>query len=296
MTRTALQDRLRLGVLFLDGAMGTQLIEAGAPVGQCNDYLNIESPDIVRTVHEHYLNAGADAVTTNTFGANGFVLKRHGHAEKVYDINLAAAKLAREAAGEDKYVLGNIGPCGDFLEPLGPVKPEALQADFANQASGLFAGGVDAFIIETMTALDEIEIAIQAVQSVSDLPIFVSLAYDPAGDGFRTMMGVSPSQAAEQLADSGITALGFNCGTLDMAGYAQLASEYASALDGSSVLLLAEPNAGRPELEGDKAVYKLSADAYADGLQQIKDTGAMILGGCCGTTPNLLAAAVKKIS
>jgi methionine synthase I (cobalamin-dependent) len=96
MTRTALQDRLRLGVLFLDGAMGTQLIEAGAPVGQCNDYLNIESPDIVRTVHEHYLNAGADAVTTNTFGANGFVLKRHGHAEKVYDINLAAAKLARE--------------------------------------------------------------------------------------------------------------------------------------------------------------------------------------------------------
>jgi 5-methyltetrahydrofolate--homocysteine methyltransferase len=117
-----------------------------------------------------------------------------------------------------------------------------------------------------------------------------------AGDGFRTMMGVSPTQAAEQLADSGITALGFNCGTLDMAGYAQLASEYASALDGSGVLLLAEPNAGRPELEGDKAVYKLSADAYADGLQQIKDTGAMILGGCCGTTPDLLAAAVKNIS
>ena len=295
MTRIALNDRLELGVLLLDGAMGTQLIEAGAPVGCCNDYLNIESPEIVRAVHEQYLNAGVDAVITNTFGANGFVLKRHGHAEKVYDINLAAAKLAREVAGEDKYVLGDIGPCGDFLEPLGTIKPDTLQVDFANQASGLLAGGIDGFIIETMTALDEIKIAVQAVQSVSDLPIFVSLSYDPVGDAFRTMMGISPAQAVEQLADSGITALGFNCGTLDMAGYAQLAKEYARALDGSGILLLAEPNAGQPELEGDKAVYKLSSDAYADELQQIKDLGASILGGCCGTTPDHLAAAVSVV-
>ncbi len=145
-----------------------------------------------------------------------------------------------------------------------------------------------------MTALDEIEIAIQAVQSVSDLPIFVSLAYDPAGDAFRTMMGVSPAQAVEQLAGSGIAALGFNCGTLDMPGYVELAAEYAQALTGTGVLLLAEPNAGRPELEGDRAVYKLSADAYAEALEQIKDAGAGILGGCCGTSPAHLAAAVKK--
>ncbi|RKY14426.1 MAG: hypothetical protein DRP52_00065 [Planctomycetota bacterium] len=294
MTRIALKDRLQQGVFFIDGAMGTQLIEAGAPAGCCNDYLNIESPQIVATVHQKYLDAGVDAVITNTFGANGVVLKRHEYGEKVYEINLAAAKLAREVAGDDKFVLGDIGPCGDFLEPLGMVKPDELKADFANQAAGLLAGGVDGFIIETMTALDEIQIAIQAVQLVSELPILASLAYDPAGDAFRTMMGVSPAQAAEQLAGTGIAALGFNCGTLDMPGYVELAKEYAAALHGSGVLLLAEPNAGRPELEGDKAVYKLSPDAYAEALEQIKSAGAAVLGGCCGTTPAHLAAAVRK--
>ncbi|MHC5172255.1 MAG: homocysteine S-methyltransferase family protein, partial [Planctomycetota bacterium] len=227
-------------------------------------------------------------------GASGFALKRHGYGEKVREINLAAATLARDVAGDDKYVLGDIGPCGDFLEPLGMVKPEELKADFANQAAGLLAGGVDGFIIETMTALDEIEVAIQAVQSVSDLPIFVSLAYDPAGDAFRTMMGVSPAQAVETLSRCGIAALGFNCGTLDMPGYVSLAKEYAKALDGSGVLLLAEPNAGRPELDGDRAVYKLSPDAYAEALEQIKDAGAAVLGGCCGTSPAHLGAAVDN--
>jgi 5-methyltetrahydrofolate--homocysteine methyltransferase len=294
VTRVLLKDRLQQGVFFIDGAMGTQLIEAGAPAGRCNDYLNVESPDIVRTVHQKYLDAGVDAVITNTFGASGFALKRHGYGEKVREINLAAATLARDVAGDDKYVLGDIGPCGDFLEPLGMVKPEELKADFANQAAGLLAGGVDGFIIETMTALDEIEVAIQAVQSVSDLPIFVSLAYDPAGDAFRTMMGVSPAQAVETLADSGIAALGFNCGTLDMPGYVALAAEYAQALKGTGVLLLAEPNAGRPELDGDRAVYKLSPDAYADALEQIKDAGAAVLGGCCGTSPAHIGAAVDN--
>ena len=295
MTRITLNQRLQQGVFFVDGAMGTQLIEAGAPAGCCNDYLNIASPDIVRTVHQKYLDAGVDAVITNTCGANGLVLKRHGHGEKVYDINLAAAKLAREVAGEDRYVLGDIGPCGDFLAPLGMIKPDELKAAFTEQAKGLLAGGVDGFIIETMTALEEIEVAIEAVQNVSDLPIFVSLAYDPAGDAFRTMMGVAPAQAAERLAPLGITAVGFNCGTLDMPGYVALAAEYAEALKDTEVLLLAEPNAGRPELEGDKAVYQLSPEAYADELQAIKNTGAAILGGCCGTSPAHLGAAVRKI-
>jgi 5-methyltetrahydrofolate--homocysteine methyltransferase len=295
MGRIGLHERLEQGVFFVDGAMGTQLIEAGAPAGCCNDYLNIEAPDTVKTVHQKYLDAGVDAIITNTFGGNRLVLKRHGCGDNAYMINLAAAKLARSAAGEDCYVLGDIGPCGDFLEPLGMVKADDLKAAFAEQANGLQEGGVDGFIIETMTALEEIQVAIEAVQSVSDKPIFVSLAYDPAAGAARTMMGVAPQQAAETLAPLGIAALGFNCGTLDMDGYVALAQDYARALEGTGVRLLAEPNAGRPELDGDRAVYRLSPAAYAESLAKINAAGAMILGGCCGTTPAHIAQAVKAI-
>jgi 5-methyltetrahydrofolate--homocysteine methyltransferase len=295
MTRVLLKERLRQGLFFIDGAMGTQLIAAGAPVGCCNDYLNIESPEIVKTVHQKYIDAGVDAVITNTFGANSLVLKRHGRADQAQAINRAAAKLAREVAGPEKYVLGDIGPCGDFLEPLGMVKEDDLKTAFAEQAKSLLDSGVDGFIIETMTALEEIKVAIEAVQSVCDLPVLVSLAYDPAGGAAKTMMGVSPEQAVKQLASLGITAIGFNCGTLDMPGYTVLAKAYAEALTGTDVLLLAEPNAGRPELEGDRAVYKLSPEAYAEALAQIKDAGAAILGGCCGTSPAHLKAAIQTI-
>lgn len=295
MTRLNLKERFQQGAFFIDGAMGTQLIAAGAPVGCCNDYLNLQSPDIIKTVHQKYIDAGVDAIITNTFGANEYVLKRHGHADKVAEINTTAAKLAREVAGQDKYVLGDIGPCGDFLEPLGTVNEDQLKSAFAQQAQGLLDGGVDGFIIETMTALEEIKVAIAAVQSVSELPIFVSLAYDPAGDSARTMMGVSPAQAAEQLVPLGITALGFNCGTLDMPGYLKLAQEYAVALQDTGVLLLAEPNAGCPELCDDKAVYKLQPDEFADELLQIAKAGAAILGGCCGTNPDHLKGAGAMI-
>lgn len=295
MARISLKERLGQGVFFVDGAMGTQLIEAGAPAGCCNDYLNIESPATVTAVHQKYLDAGVDAIITNTFGANGLVLKRHGYGDQVQAINRAAATLARVAAGEERYVLGDIGPCGDFLEPLGMVKAQDLKAAFAAQAEGLLAGGVDGFIVETMTALEEIKVAIEAVQSVCELPVFVSLAYDPAGGAARTMMGVSPQQAVEQLAPLGIAALGFNCGTLDMDGYVTLAQDYAQALEGTGVLLLAEPNAGRPELEGDRAVYRLSPADYAAALAKIHAAGARILGGCCGTTPAHIAQAVKAI-
>ncbi|MCI0498709.1 MAG: homocysteine S-methyltransferase family protein [Planctomycetales bacterium] len=297
MTRLLLRERLQKGVFFVDGAMGTQLIEAGAPVGCCNDMLNIDRPGIVRAVHQKYIDAGVDAVITNTFGANALVLGRHGLADKAYAINLAAAKLARSVAGEGNYVLGDIGPCGDFLEPLGAVTRNRLKSAFAEQARGLLDGGVDGFIVETMTALDEVQVAADAVKSVSaDLPILVSLAYDPAAGGTaRTMMGVAPAQAAEQVAAMGIDALGFNCGTLDMDGYVKLAQDYAVALKGTGLLLLAEPNAGRPQLDGDRAVYTLSPDSFASALAKIREKGASILGGCCGTSPAHLAAATRKL-
>lgn len=296
MAKLTLNERIGQGVFFLDGAMGTQLFAAGATPGACNDILNIEAPDIVAKVHQNYLDAGSDAVITNTFGANAISLRRHGLEDKAFAINHAGATVARQAAGEARYVLGDLGPCGDFLEPLGTVKEVELAAAFAGQAEGLLSGGIDGFIIETMTAIEEVIVAAAAIRSVTpELPIFASLAYDPAGDSARTMMGVAPADAVKRLAEAGITAIGFNCGTLDMPGYIRLAQAYAGAIRETGLLLLAEPNAGRPELEGDAAVYKLSPQAYADALADIAAAGVTILGGCCGTTPGHIAAAVRKI-
>ncbi|MCE5187350.1 MAG: homocysteine S-methyltransferase family protein [Planctomycetaceae bacterium] len=288
-----LLKRLKQGIFWLDGAMGTQLYEAGAPEDCCTDMLNLECAEIVRSVHTKYLAAGIDAVITNSFGANAFALRRHGFTDHGYTISLAAAKLARYAAGDDKYVLGDIGPSGGLLEPLGSVKPHELRDAYLEEVRGLTDGGVDGFIIETMTALEELEIAIDAVKSISRLPVFASLAYDPAGRQARTMMGVSPQQAVERILPKGIAAIGFNCGTLDMDGYVQLASLYAQLLSGTDVLLLAEPNAGRPGFQDNKTVYRLTPEQYAEAMLRIRDAGAAILGGCCGTSPAHIAAAIK---
>jgi 5-methyltetrahydrofolate--homocysteine methyltransferase len=295
MARVNLSERIREGLFFLDGAMGTQLFARGIEAGGCNDYLNIESPDLVSDIHTAYLEAGSDAVITNTFGANKYALSRHGHADKVVEINLAGARLGRTAAGGDKYVLGDIGPCGDFLEPLGNVKPDELRAAFAEQAGALADGGVDGFIIETMTAIEEITIAIEAVQSVSELPIFAGLAYDPKGDTFKTMMGVGPETAVEKLLPLGITAIGFNCGTLDMAGYVKLAQAYADAVGTRPIGLLAEPNAGKPDLVDGGAVYNLSPEDFAAACERICAAGAKIIGGCCGTTGDHIKAMTQRL-
>jgi 5-methyltetrahydrofolate--homocysteine methyltransferase len=295
MTRELLENRIRRGVFFLDGAMGTQLFARGARSGECNELLNVENPAVVEDVHRAYLEAGSDAVLTNTFGGSAVALRRHGLAERTVELNRAGAELARGAAGPDRYVIGDIGPCGDFLEPLGTLTPPLLKEAFARQVEGLLEGEVDGFIIETMTALEEVEIAIEAVRGRSSVPIFVSLSYDPASGGaFRTMMGVSPEQAVERLGSQPIQAIGFNCGTLDMDGYAELARRSVKALDGSRLLLLAEPNAGKPRLEGNKAVYDLSPERFAEFLDVIRGAGARLLGGCCGTTPDHIRAAAAK--
>jgi len=294
MTRQNLKDKIASEVLILDGAMGTQLMAHGIEAGTCNDYLNIESADVILDIHSAYLQAGSDAVITNTFGANRITLARHNLGDKVADINTAAAKIARQAAGEDKYVLGDIGPTGDFLKPFGSLEPESLKEAFAEQAKALLDGGVDGIIIETMTALDELEIAIKAVKDISVLPLFVSLAFDAVKDGFRTMMGVDPAEAAGRLLPIKVDALGFNCGTLTLRQYEELAKTYADIIN-DKTFLLAEPNAGKPELEDGKAVYTVTAEEFASAAQKIHEAGARIIGGCCGTSPEHIKAAVKKI-
>jgi 5-methyltetrahydrofolate--homocysteine methyltransferase len=297
MSRIDLKQRIGQGVLLLDGAMGTQLIARGVEVGTCNDYLNIESPDIVCEIHRAYLAAGSDAVLTNTFGANRYALSRHGHSDKVEQINAAGAEAVRRAAGQDRYVLGDIGPCGDFLEPVGSVKPDELKEAFAEQANALAAGGVDGFIIETMTALDEIEVAIEAVKSVSELAIFASMSFDRAGEDFKTMMGVDVESAVSKIVSLDVDAVGFNCGTLSLDHYFVLTERIVSAVktSGREVAILAEPNAGQPELVEGNAVYKVSCDEFAAAMEKIHSAGVTILGGCCGTGPPDIEAVAKKL-
>jgi len=298
MDRMNLKERIKQGLFLLDGAMGTELIARGIEAGTCNDNVNIDSPDIVFDIHRAYFEAGSDAVLTNTFGANRYALGRHGLAEEVARINTGGAEIARRAAGEKKYVLGDIGPSGDFLEPLGSLKQDELKSAFAEQAKALLAGGVDGFIIETMTALDEVAIAIEAVKSVSgDLPVFASMSFDRAGRDYRTMMGVDVEAAVSTITSLGVDAVGFNCGTMSLEEYIELAGKYVAAVKASEkdVLIYAEPNAGRPELVGDKAVYKVSPEDFAAAAEKIHSAGVTIIGGCCGTGPGHIEAVARTL-
>jgi 5-methyltetrahydrofolate--homocysteine methyltransferase len=294
----SLKEKIKQGLLLLDGAMGTQLIASGIEVGKCNDYLNIESPDTVSNIHKAYLQSGSDAVLTNTFGANRIALARHGLAEKVEKINTAGAKIARKAAGQRGYVLGDIGPSGDFLKPVGNLEPQDLKDAFARQAKALTAGGVDGFIIETMTALDEAAIAIEAVKSVSgNLPVFASFAFDRAGSDYRTMMGVDIKSAVSKALSLRVDAVGFNCGSATLDEYIELAEKFVSAAKdlGQDILVLAEPNAGKPDLVDGRAVYKVSPEDFADAAGKIHSLGVNIIGGCCGTGPAHIKATAKRL-
>ncbi len=298
MARVSLRERIKQDLFLLDGAMGTELIARGIEAGKCNDYLNIEQPDIISDIHRSYFEAGSDTVIANTFGANKYALSRHGFAEEIIKINKAGAEIARDAAGENKYVLGDIGPSGDFLEPLGPLKAQDLKDAYVRQANALLDGGVDGFIIETMTAIEETAVAIEAVKSIGgDLPVFASMSFDKAGDDFKTMMGVDVEAALAKIVSLGVDAVGFNCGTLSLDGYIELAEKYVSAAQALSadVLIYAEPNAGRPELVEEKAVYKVSPEDFAQTVEKIHAAGVNIVGGCCGTSPAHIRATAEKL-
>jgi methionine synthase I (cobalamin-dependent) len=278
--------------------MGTQLFARGAQPGQCNDWLNVEAPDMVREIHRAYFEAGSDAVLTNTFGANRYALARHGYADKVFEINLAGAQVARKAAGGQGYVLGDIGPTGDFLEPLGTLRADEVRDVYAEQVRGLREGGVDAFIIETMTALDELALAIESARSAGGgLPVFASMSFDKGGAGFRTMMGVDVPTAVSKMISLGVDAVGFNCGMASLDEYVELSEAYvvAARSSGKKTLVFAEPNAGKPELEDGRAVYRVAPEDFAAACGRILKAGIHILGGCCGTSPEHIQAVAEAL-
>jgi len=298
MSRLKLMGRIQQSVFLLDGAMGTQLFARGIEPGSCNEWLNVTSPDVVLEVHRAYLDAGSDAVLTNTFGANRYALARHGRADQAFEINKAGAELARNAAGEERYVLGDIGPTGDFLEPLGTLTAEQVKDAFGEQVRGLREGGVDGLIIETMTALDELEAAITAAKTAGGgLPVFASMSFDKGSAGFRTMMGVDVPTAVSKMLSLGVDAVGFNCGTAALDEYVELSKACVAAVRSAKrkTPVFAEPNAGKPELVDGQAVYKVSPDEFAAACRRIADMGIRILGGCCGTGPQHIRAVAQAL-
>jgi 5-methyltetrahydrofolate--homocysteine methyltransferase len=283
---SALLDALERRVLLGDGAMGTQLQQAGLESGGCGEAWNLDQPARVRAIQAAYVQAGSDCLITNTFGGSRIMLERHGQGGRVAAINEAGARIAREAfAGRPGFVLGDIGPFGGLMEPYGEVAAARVEQAFREQARALVAGGVDAIIVETQTALEELEIAIAAAQEAGAAAVIGSLAYDRMADEdeVRTMMGVSPEMAAEFMAARSVDVLALNCGTgVDVPMATDVVRRYRSV---SGLPIMAQPNAGQPVLEDFKVVYHETPEQMSAGLPGLLAAGAAIVGGCCGSTP-----------
>ena len=267
--------------LMIDGAMGTELFARGLTAGDPPELWNIEQPDKIIDIHTNYINAGSDIILTNSFGGTAFRLKLHKLDDRVFEINKAAAMVAREAADKsDRRVIvaGSMGPSGELLEPMGDMTPETAADAFAAQAEGLAAGGADILWIETMSSLDEVEAAIVGARRVTDLPIAATLSYDTAG---RTMMGVTGTAAAERLTALGVAAVGANCGNNVADTEAAVVDIKAGAGD---TPVIVKANAGVPEFKGDSLVYSGSAQVMGAHVKRMMASGIEIIGGCCGTS------------
>src|SRR6516164_6804696 len=286
MKKSSLLTVLRERRLVCDGAMGTQLMLAGLANGECGEAWNLAHPDRVLKIQRNYVEAGADCLITNTFGGSRLMLKRHGHVEDLREINQAGARIAREAFnGREGFVLGDLGPLGAILEPYGDLSQAEARAAYEEQARALVEAGVDAIIIETQTALEEMGVAIDAAKAAGAPCVIASFAYDLSQDKsfYVTMMGVTPERAAELADEHGANIIALNCGTgMDMNGAAMVAKKYREAC---GLPVMVQPNAGLPVLENMKAVYKQLPADMAKNVPDVISAGANIVGSCCGSTP-----------
>jgi methionine synthase / methylenetetrahydrofolate reductase(NADPH) len=282
-----LSRRLAAGPLLCDGAMGTLLYARGVSVDACFDVLNLNNPRVIQSIHADYIAAGADCIETNTFGANRFKLAAHGLDGQVRDINRRGAALARdvrESAGRDVFVLGSIGPLGKYLAPLGTVTADEARTAFLEQAEALLEGGVDAFIIETFSDLEELALAVGAIRDITDVPIIAQMAFTDDG---ATFTGRSAADVARAMRALPIEALGANCSVGSSTLYEVLVQMQAEA---ANLPLCIQPNAGLPSRIGERLIYLSSPSYMADYAGRMVDAGARLVGGCCGTTPQHIAA------
>ncbi|MHC4425158.1 MAG: homocysteine S-methyltransferase family protein [Planctomycetota bacterium] len=277
-------------VILLDGAIGTELDKRGL-MGRASN--NLDSPDVVLEIQREYAQCGCDALTTNTLTMNRIYIETHKVGVPVRDVNKAGAELARQAAGKDQYVLGDISSTGQLLEPYGTYQEAQFYDAFKEQAEILAESGVDGFIIETVFDLREAMCALRACKNNSSLPVIVSIAFATEEKGGRTMMGDSAEQCVKNLTDAGADVIGANCGDLDPAQMAVVVSYLKSA---TTLPVLAQPNAGRPKLVGDKTVFDMAPAPFAVGIAECLRGGARLVGGCCGTTPEHIRAVAEVLS
>ena len=285
MTSPRLLEALKTRVLLGDGAMGTQLQNAGLESGHCGEAWNVDHPDRVLKIQRAYVDAGSDILLTNTFGASRIMLNRHGEAFRTVAINQASVAIAREALRGSGYVLGDVGPFGGLMEPYGEISRAEVEHAFREQTKALVDGGADGIIVETQTAFEELEVAIAAAKEAGAKVIIGSIAFDKMvdEDDVRTMMGISPEQAAEFMAAQGCHIAGLNCGTgVDMTMAAGIVRRYRAT---AGLPVMAQPNAGAPVLEDMQVVYKETPEEMGAGLAVLLDAGPSIVGGCCGSTP-----------
>jgi 5-methyltetrahydrofolate--homocysteine methyltransferase len=273
--------------VLVDGGMGTLLQDRGLDDGGAGELWNVDRPDVVRESHEAYARAGARILTTNTFGGSRPRLQMHGLEDRVQEINAAAAALAREVADEHGLlVAGDLGPTGELLAPLGAMEPAEAEEIFAEQLRGLRDGGIDVVLIETMSDLAEVEAAVRAAGAVvPDLPIIATLSFDT---NLRSMMGVRPAQAVTSLAALGVDAVGANCGRGPEEMEAIAAEMVGARPEG--VLIVAQSNAGLPQVVGDHFEYDKTPTDLAEHAKVLRSLGVDLIGACCGSTPEHISA------
>lgn len=280
--KSIIQELKKGKVLVSDGAWGTLLQQKGLQAGECPELWNIEHPESVLEIAGSYITAGADMIETNSFGGNSFKLA-HFHLEnRAFEINKAAAEISRKGAGDDKFVLGSIGPTGKMLV-MGDVTEDELYQSFKEQAVGLAAGGADALIIETMSDLDEAKIAIKACLENTKCEVICTFTFEKTEEKvYHTMMGFTPTQMIESLSETGVSIVGANCGNgiSDMIG---IAEEMRNV--NKTIPLLVHANAGAPIYKDGVTVFPESPDHMAAIVGKLAQAGVNIIGGCCGTTP-----------
>jgi len=292
MTKQRITEILRTGKkLVSDGAWGTFLFAKGLKAGDCPDEWSLTHPDDVFDVAASYIDAGADMIETNSFGASSLKLKHFGLADKAAEINEAAARISRRAAG-DKFVIASIGPTGEMLM-MGNVSEEEMYESFKEQAIALEKGGADAACIETMSDAEEATLAIRAVKENTGLEVIATFTFERTPmDEYRTMMGLSPTEAAQAALDSGADIIGTNCGN-GVANMTQIVKEIHQAFPDAFILVHA--NAGLPVTGSDgKQTFPETPEIMASHIPALVEAGANIIGGCCGTTPEHIRA-IRKI-